>query len=361
LPHRTALLGQNNYATNSISEAAQAATEDSMRISSIFAFVCFAAISASAQAASLDTQVTAQDGWTAWQVPKVAGSGEPCCFDINQGGVNRIGCDLDGRNWSVSISGVNSRSEKPAASDFLTVYAQVTGGKVAKLRAYSATCPVQTRGPLHKLDDVDPAQSVAWLERQLAARPDKKGPGDEVVTALAFHAAPAGLQALERIAGPAQSEDLRESALFWLGQARGEAGLAVVERYLRDDPDEDIRRHAVFVLSEAKEYDTYPRILAVAHNDRSGEVRSQALFWMAQMQDPRAGQDILATLGTEKDESVREQAVFALSQLSGGAGDKALISVLRGDYPREVKQKALFWLGQSGSDEAMAFLDSVLR
>jgi HEAT repeat protein len=58
---------------------------------------------------------------------------------------------------------------------------------------------------------------------------------------------------------------------------------------------------------------------------------------------------------------VREEAVFALSQLDDSIATHALIAVIHGNYPRPIKEKALFWLGQSGSDEAMAFLDELLK
>ncbi|TDR40419.1 HEAT repeat protein [Tahibacter aquaticus] len=313
-----------------------------------------------ANAADLASQIAGSDGWTSWQVSKVADAGEPCCYDLNRGGVDRIGCDLDGGNWSVSVGSRNSQA-KPASTDQLTVYAHVSHGKVDKIRAYAATCPVNTRQVLRPLPAVAAADSVAWLERQVAGGSDAKHIGDETVMALAFHADSAAQQALLRLAAAGQPEKRRETALFWLGQARGAQGVAAVEGFARDDADEDIRRHALFVLSQAEEFDTYPKLLASARNDRAGEVRSQAMFWMAQMKDSRAGKDILGLLDKEQEADVREQAVFALSQLPDKAGDQALIEVLRGHYPRDVKQKALFWLGQSGSDEALAFLDQVLN
>ncbi len=313
-----------------------------------------------AAAADIGKEITAGDGWTSWQVAKVADAGEPCCYDVGRSGVDRIGCDLDGGNWSVSL-GDKHASAKPAATDTLTVYAHVAGGKVDKIRAYAATCPVNTRQALRPLTGVGAKDSIDWLERLAATPGAAKGLDDEPVMALAFHADAAAESALARMAAAGQPEKRREAALFWLGQARGASGVAIVEGFARDDADEDIRRHALFVLSQAEAFDTYPKVLASARNDRSGEVRSQALFWLAQMKDARAPQDIAAVLRSEQDAEVREQAVFALSQLPDGQNDAALIAIMRGDYSREVKQKALFWLGQSGSDSAMAFLDEVLR
>lgn len=311
-------------------------------------------------AADIGKDIGTGDGWTSWQVAKAAGTGDPCCYDMGRSGVDRIGCDLDGGNGSAGI-GDRHAGAKPAATDTLTVYAHVAAGKVDRIRAYAATCPVNTRQALRPLAGVSTKDSIDWLERLAMTTGAAKNLDGEPVLALAFHAGPAAESALARMAAAGQPERRREAALFWLGQARGAGGIAIVEGFARDDADEDIRCHALFVLSQTKGSDTYPTVLASAQNDGSGEVRSRALFWLAQMKDVRAGQDIAAALRREQDVEVREQAVFALSQLPDGQNDAALIAIMRGDYPREVKQKALFWLGQSGSDRAMAFIDEVLR
>lgn len=326
-----------------------------------FSLVLGLAAPLSLSAAGLEQRLGGADGWVTWQVPMVAGAGEPCCYEIRRGQVTNKGCDLDERGWNIS-SGDTAAAGSAGSAGMLALYAHLKGGSVDKIRAYSASCPVRSREAPRALDAVDPAASVAWLDGQ-ARRGDRKGKDgdDEAVAALAYHATPAALGALQGLADAARPREQREKALFWMGQARGAEGVNAVDAYARGDADAEIRSHAVFVLSQSPEHDTYPRVLAVAGTDRSAEVRGKALFWLAQMEDPRASADILAALRRDTDEEAREQAVFALSQLEDGAADTALISVVRGDYPREVKQKALFWLGQSGSDAALGFLDEVLK
>lgn len=306
-----------------------------------------------AYAAALDGAIARADGWVSWQVPVVTGAGKLCCFsNFRSGGSTTVGCDLDGRNWSF---GTNDQVP-PVPNDALAVYAHVTGGKVDKLRAVAASCPVKTKNEVRPIDDVAPADSVAWIARYATTG---KNEADNATTALAYHAEPAATKALADLAGPSHPRDRRESALFWLGQARGADGAAIVERFATRDDDPDIREHAVFALSQSNAVDAYARLLSIAGSDTNEDVRSKALFWMAQMKDPRAEADITAAIRKDPSDDVREQAVFALSQLDAGA-DRALIAVIRGDYPRSAKEKALFWLGQSGSDEALSFMDEVL-
>lgn len=307
-------------------------------------------------AEDLSRRIGTADGWVSWQVPRVAEAGDACCHSFRGKTMESRGCDLDGRQWNVRTG------DDRAAGDpgDLIVYAHLKRGAVDTIRAFSASCPVRTAEALRRIDAVDPADSVNWLAAQVKARRGGKG-DDEAVAAVAFHAAPAAMTALREFAGTGQPEEQRKAALFWMGQSRGADGIATVDRYAREDADPEVREHAVFVLSQAPEHGTYARILAIAGSDRSPKVRSQSLFWLAQMEDKRAAADITAALRRESDADVREQGVFALSQLPDSEGDRALIALVRGDFPREIKQKAVFWLGQSGSDEAIAFLDSVLH
>jgi HEAT repeat protein len=275
-----------------------------------------------------------------------------CCLEGGHGRRTGATCDLDSRSWSFNASD----DVKNGPGETLAVYARVSGGKVDRVRALSSWCPASTKTPIRELAGVTPDESVAWLAHYAESGKPEAEHGS---AAIAYHAVPSATHALAGLAEPGRARDIRESALFWLGQRRGADGLALVERFATRDADPEIREHAVFVLSEAHDGEGYARILSIAGTDADEEVRSKALFWMAQMHDPRAAADITAAIRRDPSDEVREQGVFALSQLDKGA-DQALIAIIRGDFPRSAKEKALFWLGQSGSDEALAFLDEVL-
>jgi hypothetical protein len=89
----------------------------------------FLLLPAVATAADLAKSVTASEGWSSWSVPKLAAAGDACCYNIGRRGVDRVGCDLDERSWSIS-TGHSGDTLKIAASDRLTVYVHAKGGKV---------------------------------------------------------------------------------------------------------------------------------------------------------------------------------------------------------------------------------------
>ena len=303
----------------------------------------------------LSRRIAQQEGWVGYHVPMVADDGTPCCFEWHGKSATHGACELEGRNWNISIS------EEPGApkSDTLNVYLRVAHGQIEKVRAFGDSCALKDAGRVHWLDDVSTTDSVALLARSAAAATAEET-ADAELTALALHADVSATPALAQLAESTHPQKLREQALFWLGQARGTAGAQIVEHAATTDPDPDYRAHAVFALSRSHGTDAYATILRIAQSDAADHVREQALFWMAQMEDARAQKDILAAIEKDRSAQVREQAVFALSQLKDAQADAALLALVRGNYPRKVKEQALFWLGQSGSNEALKFLDEVL-
>jgi hypothetical protein len=279
-------------------------------------------VSANAASGDLESRVTASDGWVAYRVPMSASVDPPCCYSVHDGSATTKGCDLDGHSW-----GFASDHNDPAAAldGTLSMYFRVEHGRVERVRAVAASCPVHTENTVRWLESVDPANSVAMLSSLL----DRKtaDTGDATLVALAYHP----------------------------------GGADVIEHYATTNPDPKLRAKAIFPLTLSKGPDAYAHILTIAHDDPAEEVRGEAFFWLAQMNYASAKDDIIASLKTEGSDRVREQAVFALSQLHNGAADDALIAVLRGDYPRAVKKSAMFWLGQSGTPQAMAYFDETLK
>lgn len=314
----------------------------------------FALQAASAFAAdALDARVKSADGWVAWTVPMIADAGTPCCFADGRSRNETFGCDLDDRSHGFSTHD----APRPPAHSELTVYAHVAKTRVDDVRAYDAQCPVRSKGEIRRFDNVASAESIGFLSAWMDADASRD---EDALAAVAFHEDASATRVLAARAESSRPRKTRESALFWLGQARGADGAAIVERFATTDGDPKLREHAIFALSQSHAGDPYLRIRAISGSDPSDRVRSQALFWMAQMNDARAADDITNAIQHDASADVREQGVFALSQLDDGKGDEALIGLIRGSYPREVKKQALFWLGQSGSPKAIQYLDEAL-
>ena len=94
------------------------------------------------------------------------------------------------------------------------------------------------------------------------------------------------LLALARDGG--RPDDIRESAIFWLGQEASEVATEGLVQIVEDDDVElELREHAIFSLSQQGIDTAFPALKNVALNSRHPQLRENALFWLAQHDDPR--------------------------------------------------------------------------
>jgi hypothetical protein len=299
--------------------------------------------------------------WIGWSVPSILEQSS-CCWSSEDGSSCR-GCRLEGGNgWAGTSDDDSVRLE---GGGFVRVLLRAAGGSVAKVRSFSADCPLDGGGlPLVWIEDVRPAESVALLASLVGQPRDdrsRKSLDDGVVSAIAFHADPSADAALERFVAAGQPDKLRKQAAFWLGQVRGKRGYEVLRRLVRDDADARFREHAVFALTQSREPGAVDTIIEVARRDPDGHVRGQALFWLAQAASRQAAGTIRAAVDDDPEVGVKKTAVFALSQLPREEGVPLLIGVAKSHQSAEVRKQAMFWLGQSGDPRALAFFEDVLR
>lgn len=291
--------------------------------------------------------------WVSWTVPVIEGQGFTCCWSRDW---KPSGCRLEEQNQSWGNSDKDSRQDP-----YLNVLVRLQNGRVNRVRSVSASCPLNAGGRRFVwLEGVKPEESVRFLAELV------KGGNDDVdregLDALAFHRNSGALDALADFATSTRHrKEIREHALFWLGQARGREGYEVVARVLREDKDDEIRTKAIFALSQSPVAEAGEVLVRTARSDRSPEVRSQAMFWLSQMDHPQAPATILEAVAKDADPEVREQGVFALSQLPKGKGVPLLIKLGRESRDREVRKQALFWLAESDDPEAMKFLEKMLE
>jgi hypothetical protein len=84
------------------------------------------------------------------------------------------------------------------------------------------------------------------------------------------------------------AEDVRTSALFWVGQEAADAvtgGLAEVA--LDEDEDQEVRDAAVFALSQRPADEAVPILMEIARTAPHIQTRRSAMFWLAQSKDER--------------------------------------------------------------------------
>lgn len=315
--------------------------------------------------------------WIGYSVPVADRERVMCCFDSGTTFINGMvsnasgccgACRLEPSSSGTSMS---SRSDPTSPSgavklegaDRMVVLYRVAERKVDKVRVFSEDCRLDAGGrPVHWLENVRPADSIALLESLAAIEPDARGRiADGAITAIALHGDPAADASLERLVAPNQPENVRKKVTFWLGNSRGRRGFETLRRVQRDDPSLEVRKSAIFGLSQSRVPETLDTLLGIARSDTEPRLRSEALFWLAQKAGAKVSATIAERIDSDPDTDVKKKAVFALSQLPKDEGVPLLIKVARTNANPEVRKQAMFWLGQSKDSRAVEFFADVLR
>jgi len=298
--------------------------------------------------------------WAAWSAPLVPAQGDVCCWNGRGGRV----CHLERRSGGFFTGNLHDQEEHQDRTPprLLYLFARLEAAEVTQVRALSKTCAVDADGARVVWLEGAAAEDSVELLRGLASRaPRRKGKdvGEEALTALALHAGPRADQVVVDLAGAGNPTEVREHAIFWLGETRGRAGYGALRRLAAEESDPEILEKVAFGLAQSPIPEAGRALAELARGHGSAEVRKHALFWISQRGDPDAAGILLHAAAEDRDSEVREHAVFAISQLEEDGVDH-LIRLLRDGPSNEVRKQALFWLGQSDDPRAMEFLEKVL-
>jgi hypothetical protein len=138
------------------------------------------------------------------------------------------------------------------------------------------------------LGDVAPQAAADYLLGLAKRLPG--GKGEDAVFPATLARDVATWPALLRLARDEEAPSkVRQSAIFWLGQAAGEQATRGLEDVVASDTtDRELRESAVFALSRRPNDEGVPALIKLARSDRDPKIRRTALFWLGRSEDPRA-------------------------------------------------------------------------
>lgn len=142
----------------------------------------------------------------------------------------------------------------------------------------------------------DRAELMGWTESQVAAealmhlaRSARSTVAEDAIGAAVLAAdVELAAELLEIARDRDRRDDVREAAIFWLGQEAGDKIAGDLEDFIEDDVEElEFREHAIFALSQRPDRESVPALIRVARNNGHPELRRTALFWLSQHDDDR--------------------------------------------------------------------------
>jgi len=214
-------------------------------------------------------------------------------------------------------------------------------------------------------------QAVFWLSQVPGSTPlleeILKGSGDENIKdkalfSLSQQNEPRAQQILRDFAGREnENGDLREKAIFWLGQRHGAENTEFLRGLYSRLTNQDLKEKILFSLSQQRGAGNEEWLMGIALNPKEDiELRKKALFW--------AGQSGVAISEMSKlydrmgDSEMKEAIIFGLSQRqSDRAAMDKLFDIAKNEKDPELRKKAIFWLGQSRDPRVQQFLMDLIN
>ena len=206
------------------------------------------------------------------------------------------------------------------------------------------------------LSQVPGDRSVDLLETILKGNSNEEIK-EKALFAISQHSGGRGGQILRDFASrESEPSDLREKAIFWLGQSRSEGNAEFLRGLYGRLKDQELKEKILFSLSQQRGVGNERWIMDVALNPREEiELRKKALFWAGQ--SGGSMQELIGLYDRMNDPELKDQLIFVYSQRQKdrAAVDK-LFSIARTEKDPDLRKKAIFWLGQSSDPRVQQFL-----
>jgi HEAT repeat protein len=175
------------------------------------------------------------------------------------------------------------------------------------------------------------------------------------------HGSPRAAAVLRRLAESAQTpENVREQAIFWIGQRRSQENADFLRSLFARINDDDLRKKILFSLSQMHAFGNDRWLLAIALDEaNSSDLRAHALWTAGQA--GIAGSELVTVYDRLSDQEVKEKLIHVMSESRDRAATDKLIEIARKDPDREMRKKALFWLGQKNDPRVRQLLVDILN
>jgi hypothetical protein len=259
--------------------------------------------------AVVDAQNTV--AWIAYAVPARDRDHTMCCWTSQDGSTYFSGttsssdpaccglCRIEPSTGGAQRPATGSVPPAPTGSpgpvklegpESIVVLFRVVDRQVERIKTFSDNCTLDAGGrPVHWLEGVRPAESLALLESFAGAERERKNRiSSAALQSISMHAEPSAVGTIERLARSHPVAGVRGDALFWLAQMAGQKVASTITAAIENDPDTEVKRRAVFALSQLPKNEGVPLLIQVARTNRNPAVRKQAIFWLGQSRDPRA-------------------------------------------------------------------------
>ncbi len=209
------------------------------------------------------------------------------------------------------------------------------------------------------LSQVNTERALGYLEDILKTTNDDKI-ADKAIFAISQHNSPRASQMLRDYASNQNAEfQLRDKAIFWLGQRRGNENATFLKDLYGKERDAKLKDKIIFALSQQRGNESWLMELATNESE-TVEMRKKALFWAGQNRATSLA-ELAGLYDRMSNREMKDQLIFVYSQRREKEAVDKLMDIARKENDRELRKKAVFWLGQSKDPRAAEFLMQLIN
>jgi HEAT repeat protein len=210
------------------------------------------------------------------------------------------------------------------------------------------------------LSQVDDQRAVDALVEVLASSDDEELQ-EKAIFALSQHESENAALALRDYAtDPSKPNEVRENAIFWLGQQGSGSNFEFLTELYTELESSQLKEKVIFAVSQHESRRSREWLMSRVHDtNESVEMRKQALFWIGQQGEIPCS-DLGQLVNEFEDQEILEQLVFVLGQRREDDCVDALIEISRSTKDLELRKNAVFWLGQTRHPRALRYLEELI-
>ncbi len=185
-----------------------------------------------------------------------------------------------------SLNRDGRRREEDCVEGEAEVILEVRNGEIRDLELRPPRADLGVETDLGSWSADDAAAFLIGLARRSSSR---RVAEDAIVPAIIARGVVVWPDLIEIARDRSRPEDVREQAVFWVGQRAADAATDGRDDLLTDDDDDvEVRKAAVFALSQRPQHEAVPALMEVAETSRFVKVRHSAIFWLGQTGDSQA-------------------------------------------------------------------------
>jgi len=211
-------------------------------------------------------------------------------------------------------------------------------------------------------------QSVFWLSRVNADKAAAflrelalKSGGDVEVRKNALFSLSqmsGGRETLRQVASSDTDAEVREQAIFWLGQRGDTEDVDFLKTLYGRLQNRDLKDKVLFAVSRRRNNAGW--LLDVAQDPKESiELRKQALFWAGQGGAPV--EQLVSLYDRTTDPEMKKQLVFVYQQRGNGAAFDKLLDIASHEKDKEIRSSAVFWLSRSKDPRALKLIEDIIN